>query len=227
MFLKGCPLRCVWCHNPEAVGPGPENWLSGEPIGKSVSPEEAYSEIERDRAFYGLSGGGATVSGGEPLMQPAFTSELLALCRKGGIHTAVETCGHSGKDAFLQVLEHCDLMLFDLKETDEELHVRYTGVTQRTILDNLRTLDGSGVPFIIRLPAVPGMNGRAERFEETSELIRGLKHCLGAQIMPFHPLGKHKYELLGRACPCEGIAEPSKETVSEWERLLGPSLLRK
>ena len=133
VFLKGCPLRCIWCHNPESQNPETEVYSDGEIIGKTVTPEEVFKEAVRDKMFYDTSGGGVTVSGGEPLFQPEFTAEVLELCRKNGIHTAIETCGYANRQALQTVLKFCDLVLFDIKETDESKHLEYTGVGQRII----------------------------------------------------------------------------------------------
>ena len=175
VFLKGCPLRCSWCHNPESqhtqseilwdqqactncglcaglcrqgahsitdgrhkfdprlcIGCGdcaagcPRGAL--ELSGKPISVQEVLDEITSDTVFYGISGGGVTISGGEPLMHPSFTAKLLRLCKEAGIHTAIETSGFASKDVLAQVLPYCDLVLFDIKETDEAKHLVYTGV---------------------------------------------------------------------------------------------------
>lgn len=266
VFLKGCPLRCIWCHNPESQARGFEisydpqkcvvcgrcgavcsrnghvfgdghsflrEGCSGcgacvgacptkalECYGKAVSVEEVYAEVKRDRVFYGTSRGGVTVSGGEPLLQPGFTAALLKTCRKNGIHTAIETCGFAEENALLAVLAHCDFVLFDIKETDEERHKRYTGVSLAPILRNLKTIDEKKIPFIIRAPIIPGLNDRKEHFQALKELRSSMKLCQGVQVMPYHKTGSYKYELLGRDYLCGNVVEPDPETVTFWNELL-------
>ncbi len=262
VFLKGCPLRCVWCHNPESqakrheilfdtkkcvmcgrcdtvcpqkchslgekrtferslcIGCGacasvcPTNAL--ELYGKSMTVDEAFEVIKRDKVFYDTSGGGVTASGGEPLFQPEFTAELLTLCKKNGIHTAIETSGFADEKTMLTVIEHCDFVLFDIKETDEELHKRYTGVPLKPILKNLATVNESGIPFIIRAPIIPTFNDRESHFRALRSIRDSMEFCQGIQIMPYHKIGSYKYELLNRDYICDGVMEPSKETAEHW-----------
>ena len=262
VFLKGCPLRCIWCHNPESqakrrelmydpkkcvacgrcavacpekchlfdeshtfarnacIGCGactevcPTGAL--ELYGKSITVDEVYNEVKRDKAFYETSGGGVTVSGGEPLFQPEFTAELLRKCRENGIHTAIETSGFSNEKALFTVLEHCDLVLFDIKETDEERHKQYTGVSLTTILRNLKLVNDKKIPFIIRAPIIPTLNDRESHFKSLKTIRESMKFCQGIQIMPYHRIGSYKYELLDRKYICNDISEPSKEMIETW-----------
>ena len=266
VFLKGCPLRCPWCHNPESqkaypeilwdqrvcahcglcvsacdagahsmangqhsfdpqhcvhCGKCPEHCPNGalELIGNRVSTKDVFEEVQKDAVFYAASGGGITVSGGEPLMQSAFTAELLKLCKGVGIHTAIETSGFATKDALQQVLPYCDLVLFDIKETDEERHKAYTGVSLKPILENLRYLEEIGVPVLLRSPIIPGWNDREEHLLALKELKSSLQNCKEAQIMPYHSMGSYKYEKLQRAYLCKDVSEPDAETVAMWRKL--------
>lgn len=267
VFLKGCPLRCLWCHNPEsqhtqgeilydpekctgclrcaAVCPAGCHGTAGghsfdraacrgcglcaggcptaalSLCGRTLSAEEVYGEVIRDKSFYETSGGGVTVSGGEPLLQAAFTAKTLRLCREAGIHTAMETSGFADEAALFRVLSYCDLVLFDVKETDEALHKRYTGVPLRPILENLSRINESGVPFIIRAPIVPGLNDRDAHLEALRRLRASMAFCRGIQLMPYHGIGAYKYRLLGREYACRRTGEPSKEAEKEWRRRLG------
>ena len=225
VFLKGCPLRCLWCHNPESQDPRPECYADGETVGRTVTVEEALRELVRDRVFYETSGGGITVSGGEPLMQPDFVSALLSQCKKAGLHTALETCGFSSPRVFRQVTEHCDLVLFDIKETDPRRHREYTGVPPEPILRNLEALNRAKVPFVLRLPVVPGFNDRTDHFEKVRVLAEGLEFCRGIQIMPYHRLGEYKYQQLGRPYACAHTEAPSARQVDLWKGLLGSRAL--
>lgn len=223
VFLKGCPLRCIWCHNPESQNTEPECWPSGEQIGKTVTAHEVVSEVLCDKTFYDLSGGGVTLSGGEPLMQAKFTAEVLRLCKESGGHTAIETSGCAAADMLGRVLPYCDLVLFDVKETSEDNHLLYTGVPLAPILANLRAIDRAGIPTVLRMPIIPGKNDRPEHFAAVKVLAQGLDHCRGIEIMPYHRLGEYKYEQLGRTYRCKGTEEPTAEQVATWKAWLGIS----
>lgn len=220
VFLKGCPLKCIWCHNPESQISEEQTYCDGETVGKTVTAEEVFQEVKQDAAFYDTSGGGVTVSGGEPLLQPKFTAEILRLCRENGIHTAMETSGFAGRPALEMVLLYCDLVLFDIKETDAENHRKYTGVPQEPILENLRIINDAGIPFILRLPIIPGLNDRREHFEKVKALAKTWKHCRNIQVMPYHTLGQYKYQKLDWGYACANIREPDKAQKEEWNRWL-------
>lgn len=266
VFLKGCPLRCIWCHNPESQAQKPEilydakkcigcrrcsavcpqkchlfeeqhtfvrsacigcgacaDVCDGNALklqGEMLSVDEVYNEVKKDRTFYESSEGGVTVSGGEPLFQAGFTAELLRICKENGIRTAIETSGFAAEDVLLSVIKYCDLVLFDIKETDDTLHRRYTGVSLEPILRNLHTVNEKKIPFIIRAPIIPTLNDRESHFRSLKAMRESLKYCQGIEIMPYHRLGSYKYELLGREYRCSDIQEPTKETVTSWRKLL-------
>lgn len=220
VFLKGCPLRCAWCHNPESQNPEPEYYVNGEIIGRNAGSEIIVAEVLRDRVYYEASGGGVTVSGGEPMFQPEFTAEILRACRENGIHTAIETSGFASEAALETALKHCDLVLFDLKETDPAKHFQYTGVPLEPILENLHQMDARGIPFWLRLPIIPGWNDRKEHLDRIRAIAESMRHCEKLQIMPYHLLGKYKYAKLGREYRCTNAAEPTKEQKAAWEALL-------
>jgi len=176
--------------------------------------------VKKDKVFYETSGGGVTLSGGEPLFQPDFSAELLKRCRDNGIHTAIETSGFADKKALLSVLEHCDLVLFDIKETDEKRHKQYTGVPLTLILENLKHINKNKIPFIIRAPIIPTLNDREDHFRALNELHDSFEACQGIQIMPYHSIGAHKYKLLNREYSCADISEPTGETVAAWNKMI-------
>ncbi len=217
VFLKGCPLRCLWCHNPESQNTAEECYLNGEKIGKTVSVQQVLDEIMRDKVFYETSGGGVTVSGGEPLFQPQFAAEILRRCKENGIHTAMETSGFATPNVFKDVTRYCDLVLFDIKETDEEKHWEYTGVSLAAILQNLALLNEMKTPFVIRLPIIPTFNDRKEHFLKVKAMAEKLPFCRGIEIMAYHKLGEYKYQQLGREYLCQHVDEPTKEQIKEWE----------
>ena len=266
VFLKGCPLRCIWCHNPESqakrreimydskkcvacrrcatvcprnchsfdekhtfgrelcIGCGacaevcPAKAL--EIYGKCVTADEIYDEVKRDKVFYETSGGGVTISGGEPLFQPEFTAELLRKCRENGIHTAIETSGFADEKALLTVIEHCDLVLFDIKETDRKRHKQYIGVSLTPILENLKLINKNKIPLIIRAPIIPTLNDREPHFNALKAIRESMEFCRGVQIMPYHRVGSYKYELLDKKYICNDIFEPTKEMIEEWGKLI-------
>lgn len=245
VFLKGCPLSCVWCHNPESQRFEPEILFykdkctgcgrckcvtaadrdfvcfngAKEICGKTVSANEVTAEVLKDKPFYKNSGGGVTLSGGEPLAQYDFSLELLKKAKENGIHTAIETCGYAEKSKILEIAKYVDLFLFDCKETDQELHKEYTGFDNKIILDNLKALSDAGSKIILRCPIIPGFNDRAEHFKgisETAEKFIGIEHI---EIEPFHPLGESKYSALGREVA--DIPVPSGKTVDKWIKQIG------
>lgn len=216
VFLKGCPLRCAWCHNPESQNLQDDIYCTGEKIGKTLTAQEVFEILKRDKVFYETSGGGVTVSGGEPLYQPEFTGEILRLCKDNGIRTAVETSGFASRKSMETTLKYCDLVLFDIKETDPRKHLRFTGVPLEPIHENLRRINEMGIPFVIRLPVIPGFNDRKSHFLSVRELVRDLKQCTGIEIMPYHTLGEHKYKQLGKEYLCGEAYEPSEEQKALW-----------
>ena len=163
-----------------------------------MSVDEILREALPDLAYAKLSGGGLTVSGGEPLMQPAFTAALVKEAKKNGLHICLDTCGFGEAEQLTALAADVDLFLYDLKETDPVRHRRYTGVPLAPILENLRRLDALGAKFILRCPLIPGLNDRAEHWRNVGRLASELNGTLQLEIMPYHPLGVDKYDCLGR-----------------------------
>lgn len=209
VFLKGCPLHCFWCHNPESQTPGigsinkrrtldgSEEWLA-TPVGREMTADEVMREIIRDRLYYEESKGGVTFSGGEPLMQHRFLLELLQLCRKEGIHAAVDTSGYADPEVFTRIAKATDLLLFDIKTIDEQCHYETTGRSNQIILDNLASLDVPHMELIIRIPLIPGINDGIKSLTETIQFLKTIRQPVRrVDFLPFHRLGQHKYEALG------------------------------
>ncbi len=187
-----------------------------EITGKAMDAEEVISEVLRDKVFYDTSGGGMTLSGGEPMMQLDFTLELLTLAKENGLHTCMETCGYARAEDFKKVAPLVDIFLFDYKVTDPTLHKRYTGVENGSILENLFILDGMGAKTVLRCPIIPGCNDSDEHFSGIADTANRLKHIIEINVEPYHPLGKGKSELLGRDYPLTDVGFPEDTAISEW-----------
>jgi len=238
VFLKGCPMRCWWCHNPESQAGEPvvvgaasrcircggcteacsHSTGDGEPlpvaprdectrcgncvavcptesrqmIGRSMTVDELMAEILKDRIFFEDSGGGVTFSGGEPLMQPEFLRETLEACRDEGIHTALDTCGFAPREVLMSVAPLVDLFLYDLKMVDDELHTRFTGVSNATILDNLKHLGREHGRIWLRVPVIPGLNDTLDEQEAIAQVAASTRGVWQLNLLPYHELGSHK-----------------------------------
>lgn len=246
VFLKGCPLQCDWCCNPECVRPDLEvefykskciqcgaclracsqkainqdlELKSGfkidkelcdecgdciktcpaeaiKLVGKVVSVDEVMEKVRKDKYFYLTSRGGLTISGGEPLYQFEFTRELLKRAYEENIDTAIETCGYAPWRRYEQILPYLNLILYDIKHMHPVKHKEMTGASNRLILSNLKKLSKSGVPLIIRLPLIPEFNLDQDNTVKTAEFISNLANVTEVNLMPFHQLGKDKYQRL-------------------------------
>ncbi len=206
VFLKGCPLRCWWCHNPESQELHPETdikmvQLDGKTfeqkriIGKTMSVDEVMAEIDKEAPFYEESGGGVTFSGGEPLMQPDFLLELLKACKLRGYHTSVDTTGFVKKELLENIIPYTDVFLFDIKHLDSEKHKEYTGVGNTLILENLRRIAGSKSKIIIRVPVIPGINDSEAWFSELKHYLESYGDKLKeVHLLPYHSMAKNKYQ---------------------------------
>ncbi|MBR5702109.1 MAG: glycyl-radical enzyme activating protein [Oscillospiraceae bacterium] len=260
VFLKGCPLRCRWCANPEnlqdkvrtgflvnlcqhcgrcakacprgAILPDPDRRIDRSlcdecckcveacfygalvRYGEPKTAEETFDKVRRDKMFYDTSGGGVTVSGGEPLTHADFVAELFALCRGDGINTCVETCGCVPRSAFEKVLPLTDTFYFDLKLMDSEKHREYTGHGNEEILENARFLAGSGANLLFRQPLIPGVNSPEENVRATAEFIRSLgRPELQLQLIPYHRMGTSKYAALDIPYTLEDMKPMTGEEV--------------
>jgi pyruvate formate lyase activating enzyme len=161
-------------------------------IGRRMSVAEAMAEAIRDRAFFDESGGGVTVSGGEPLAQPAFLKALLTACRHEGIHTAVDTCGFAPLGDLLAVAPLADLFLYDLKAMDSDRHRAHTGVPNERILSNLRALGPAHRNVWLRIPVVPGVNDEPEEMEAAARFAASIPGVRQVNLLPYHATGRHK-----------------------------------
>jgi pyruvate formate lyase activating enzyme len=180
--------------------------------GQPMSVEEVFDAVRRDAMFYQASGGGVTVSGGEVLLQPTFVSGLLEKCRQAGIHTCIETSGYGAESALRQVLACTDLVLFDLKHQNSQLHRKYTSQLNDLILANARLVAESGIEVLFRMPLVPGINDDLPNIRETAAFLKGLvKPAHRIELMPYHRLGKGKYESLDRSYSLAELPSPEPD----------------
>jgi len=208
VFLKGCPLACHWCHNPESRLASSEPIITKRRIGEKVydeketvgalmTPEEVIKEVMKSGLFFDESGGGITFSGGEPLMQSKFLAEVLTLCRKHEIHTAVDTCGYASLEVLREIASLTDLFLFDLKIMDDENHIKYTGVSNHIIHNNLRLLADMGKKIWLRMPVIPEVNDTDEEIEKLIQLMTELYPKVNKLfLLPYHAAAMSKYQRL-------------------------------
>jgi pyruvate formate lyase activating enzyme len=267
VFLKGCPLRCLWCDNPESqpiepqilfraercIGCGaclaacPEGAVAEvdgrrridagrcrmcgrcvaecyagalEQVGRLMRAAEVLAEVAADRPFYEQSGGGTTLSGGEPTAQPAFARALLAGARARGIHTAIESCGDAPWAVWEQLLPFLDLVLYDVKEVDPVQHARLTGASGERVIDNLGRLVRSGKPLIVRRPVIPGYNDSPESIRRLASLLLELGTVEEVHLLPYHRLGEGKYDRLALEYPLRGRPSLQEEDVAGLRDLL-------
>lgn len=225
VFMKGCPMRCSWCHNPESQEFGVESMpvrreVDGVRIERQLAvgswrlAGEVFEEIAKDEVFYTESGGGVTFSGGEPLMQPEFLEEMLKLCTNKGYHTAIDTCGHAPPAVVGRIMDFSDLWLYDLKLMDDAKHVEYTGVSNELALENLETLARRGKEVIIRLPVIPGITDTPENTAAISKIMTRL-HLKRISILPYHAIARDKYRRFHREYLLEGLREPEKNELEK------------
>ncbi len=208
VFMKGCTLSCWWCHNPESWSLNPlcvsknvkldaHTFVENEIVGKETHIEEIIFQLKKEQIIMEESGGGVTFSGGEPLMQPLFLKELLEASKKEGFHTAVDTSGFGRQDDFKDILPFTDLFLFDLKLMDDQLHQKYTGVSNKLILENLKFLSEKGKKIRIRIPVINGINDSKENLKNSIKLLKNLNQIEQVDLLPYHHIGKSKYERFG------------------------------
>lgn len=194
VFLKGCPLRCAWCHNPEGWEPEPQlfHGVDGDRIcGRKVEAEELAAELLRNKDFFAMNQGGVTFTGGEPTLQADFLCDVLD--RLSGIHRAVETCGWCSEKTFQRVLDRVELVLFDIKHVDPEAHRHWTGVDNAPIQANLTRLKRSGKPFVVRIPLIPGVNDSQANMEATAALLQDAPALQRVELLRYHKTAGAKY----------------------------------
>jgi len=261
VFLKGCPLNCKWCANPESqiftpqilyfrnkcascgrcvelcpndaiqfddefgLFTNPDKctlcgicvdgcyYGAREMSGEDMEVREVLDVIERDRMYYDMTGGGVTISGGEPLLQSGFVRELTRECWERGIHTAIETTLYSSKETIKRAFEFIDLVFVDVMHFDSQVHEQFTGVRNERILENIVMIDGLGKQFIIRVPFIPGFNDDDNTQRAIYKWAARLVNLKWIEILPYHRLGMGKYQGLGRSYPMGDISPVSKQSL--------------
>jgi len=229
----GC-LRCVEVCRRGAVWAGPGGRLETDPqrcqgcaacvgacyaqarvlLGRRMTVEEIMTEIRKDSIFYRRSGGGVTLGGGEATLWPISAGEILAACQAEGIHTAIETCGHAPWSNVEGLLEYLNLVIFDIKHLDPEVHRRYTGVSNQLILENLQRLAQRSVPLVIRIPVIPGVNNAPEDIKAIATHVRSQGHASKLVLLPYHRFGEEKYARLGLSYAFPGLQPPEEEEMN-------------
>lgn len=219
VFLSGCGLRCQFCHNPDT-------WHQNG-VSKTFTAQEVFNKLMRYRPYW-KNNGGITVSGGEPLLQISFVTELFRLFKAAGINTCIDTSGFpylgykpDWKAQFDELMSLTDLVMLDLKQFDEELHRNLTGQPNDGVLAMARYLSKIGKPMWIRHVLVPGITDDEDDLTAMRAFIESLKTVERVEILPYHTMGKAKWEKLGLEYPLEGVPMPTQEQVERGERLLG------
>ncbi len=226
VFMKGCPLRCWWCHNPESIREIPESikakslnssvndYCEEEEIfGKSYSTQDLLNEIRKDKIFYDESGGGVTFSGGEPLVQNSFLEEMLKLCKEDEINTVVDTSGYANYKLFESIYDYTDIFLYDLKLMDDELHKKFTNVSNKTILQNLERLTERGNKVVIRIPLIPNISDTTENLSQVSQFISTLKNIRRIDLLPYNKIAESKYKRLNKPSKLGELVSQSEEEL--------------
>jgi len=267
VFLKGCNLRCKWCHNPESFLSKPqlsfietnctlcEACVEACPygvhsiengkhklnlkkcnacgkctkvcinnalkiVGKEYTTEEVLKEIEKDKKYYEESGGGMTLSGGEATVQFEFALELLTVAKSHGIHTCLETNGVITEEKLKMIAPNVDIFLVDYKLSDDTKHIEYTGVTNVTILDNLKIINSLGSKVVLRCPIIPGINDEENHFKEIARISCEYQCIEYAEVMPYHSLGKDKWGQIGNDYSLMELETVSKEDAEKWRSVI-------
>ena len=211
VFLQGCALRCRYCHNPDT-------WETSSDRAVRLTPREVLRRLERFKPYYG-STGGVTFSGGEPLLQPDFLAETLALCHEAGIHTCLDTAG-CGLGDYGAILAHTDLILLDVKHYTPEGWLQVTGSSMEPFRRFLAAVRQAAVPIWIRHVVVPGLTDGESHLTGLEACLKTIPHIRRVELLPYHTLGVHKYAALGLSYPLAGTPPMDGAALEDWNRRL-------
>jgi len=222
VFFKGCPLKCLWCSNPESQCGTPQLAFDESKVptvfGEYRSVDYILKEVMKDKDFYEESNGGVTLSGGEVLLQHEFAIYLLTQLKKHGIHTACETTGYASPEIFQAFIKNIDLLLFDIKHYDSQKHYAVTNVYNEKIIHNLKTAINQGVEVIIRIPVIPGINDSLEDAQGFCKLLKEVG-AIKVNLLPFHQFGQKKYSLLNKEYKFVDVAQLHEEDLQEYKEI--------
>jgi pyruvate formate lyase activating enzyme len=199
VFMKGCPLNCTWCHNPEGISPEPQVVRSidgsARVVGKRYTSAGMAHIINSKKDILHANEGGVTFSGGEPLLQADFVAEVVD--QLDGVHVLIDTSGYASKDYFTSLVKRSNMVFFDLKLIDSDMHRKYTGVENGPILQNLKLLNNLGVPFVIRVPLVPGITDTDKNLTDIAEIAKSQSGLTGIELLPYNRAAGGKYGSVG------------------------------
>lgn len=212
IFMQGCPLHCLYCHNRDT-------W--DKCGGQEYTAEQVMAEVMKYVSYFRFSGGGVTVSGGEPLLQRAFITELFASCHKNGIHTALDTSGYTDLEGLDGLLSLTDLVLLDIKHAGKAGHRRITGVDRDKPAAFARLLSERSIPVWVRYVLVPGYTDSDEDLLSAASFIKGMDNVQKVEVLPYHSMGSFKWEELGLEYPLRGVPEPDASSISKARSILG------
>jgi pyruvate formate lyase activating enzyme len=228
IFMKGCPLNCKWCHNPEGIllqqvsiinmcKVGDREFCRKEEVGKYYTIEEIIAIIERERVFLDQSKGGVTFSGGEPMLQFEFLYDAVRACKESGFHTTIDTSGYSLRENYHAIIPYTDLFLFDIKHLDDEKHIEGTGVSNTGILGNYKFLLENARELALRIPLIPGFNDDPDYIKRIIQFIISTRTVSLKKInlLPFHKTGSSKYRRLNLPYLMGGVEPPLETAMQE------------
>ena len=241
VHLKGCPLSCWWCHNPESRLFTPQTLFRAERCiscgvcaaradacpsgarelcGKEASVDNLMARILKERIFFDQSGGGVTLGGGEPLCQPSFALALLRDCREREIHTAVDTCGFVERSVLMEAAAFTDLFLYDVKHMNPEKHLKYTGADNEVILSNLMALGEAGALINARIPFIPGLNADEKNLRSAGAFLRRVKGISRVNLLPYHNAAEAKHRRWNLEYKLQGLTAPSEDMLKKGAAIL-------
>ncbi len=209
VFFAGCPLRCRWCSNPEGK-------TQDNPMVHYAEKEEILDRVRSQRIFYRYSGGGVTFSGGEATMQPDFLNELTQILYDEGDGLALETCGLFDFERVLPSLKRMETVFMDIKHFDPQRHQEFTGVENQKILENIQRTVAAGIPVVVRIPVIHGVNANDRDLEAIFSFMKDSLPGVPLEMLPYHRYGEDKYRELGLVLPDAGFGIPTESEMNRW-----------